>query len=89
MGLCTEGEALEWWKANRTMYANWEGVKEAIRQYYGDHYQQNKAYNCIVALKMTSRVQKYLHNINWLNVYAGVTNHHLINMILNGMPYSL
>jgi len=39
IGLCTEGEALEWWKANRHRYQEWSEVKEALRGYYGDHYQ--------------------------------------------------
>ena len=89
VGLSTEGEALEWWKANRHRYNNWEEVKEAIRGYYGDHYRGDKAYNDIVALRQTGTVQKYLTDIDRLNVYAGMTDHHLINIVLNGISSRL
>jgi len=89
VGLCTKGEALEWWKANRHRHLTWEGVKEAIKTYYGNHYQADQGYNEIVALKQTSTVQRYLNDIDRLNAYAGMTDHHLINIILNGMPSRL
>ena len=89
IGLCTEGEALEWWKASRQECHTWEDVKKSIREYYGDHYWKDKAYNEIIALKQTGSVQKYLNDINWLNIHAGITNHHLINIILNGIPSRL
>jgi len=86
IGLCTKSEALEWWKANRQRHNTWEGVKEALRIYYGNHYQADQAYNEIVALKMTGTVQKYLNDIDRLNVYANMTDHHIINIVLNGIP---
>jgi len=89
IGLCTEGKALEWWKANRHRYQEWSEVKEILRGYYGDHYQADKAYNDIVALKQTGSVQKYLNDLDKLNVYTEMTDHHLINIILNGIPSRL
>ena len=37
IGLCTEGDALVWWKSNKYRFNAWEEVKEAIREYYSDH----------------------------------------------------
>ena len=87
VGLCTKGEELEWWKENSHRDYTWVGVKEAIKTYDGKHYQADQAYNLIVALKQTSTVQWYLNNIDRLNAYAGMTDHHLINILLNGIPY--
>ena len=42
-GLYTEGEALEWWKANRHRYATWEEVREAIKEYYSNYYKLDRA----------------------------------------------
>jgi len=42
-----------------------------------------------VALKQTGSVQKYLNDLDKLNVYAEMTDHHLINIILNGIPSRL
>ena len=64
VGLCTKGEALEWWKANRYRHHTWEGVKEAIKTYCSNQYQADQTYNEIVALKQTSTVQLYLNNID-------------------------
>jgi len=89
IGLCAAGEALEWWKANSHRYQEWSKVKEALWGYHGDHYQADKAYNDIVALNQTGLVQKYLNNLNRLNVYAEMTDHHLINIIRNGIPSGL
>src|SRR5205807_1386025 len=83
VGLSTEGDALEWWKPNRHRHDKWEDVKDTIRVYYGDHYRSDKAYNEIVAIHQTGTVQKYRTQIDRLNVYAGMTDHHLINIILN------
>ena len=58
VGLCTEGEALEWWKANRHRYTTWKEVKDAIREYYGDHYKPDRASNEISNLKQIGTVQK-------------------------------
>ena len=61
-------------------------MKKYIRDYYGDHYRTDKAYNKIITLKLTGTVQQYLNELNILNVDAGMTDHHLINIILNGIP---
>ena len=57
IGLCIESEALECWIANRYMYTTWEEVKNAIREYYEDHYKPDRAFNEIRDLKQTGTVQ--------------------------------
>ena len=89
VGLCTKGEALEWGKANRHRHHTWVGINEVIKTYYGNHYQADRAYNEIVTIKQTSMVQWYLNDIDQLNVCAGMPNHHLINIIVNGIPSRL
>ena len=89
IGLCTKSEALEWWKANRQRHNIWEGVKEALRIYYGNHDQTDQDFNEIVALKMPGTVQKYLNVMDRLNVYANMTDHHIINIVLNRIPLRL
>ena len=59
-------------------------VKEAIMEYYGDHYKPDRAFNKISDLKQTGIIQKYLNDIDRFNVYAKMTDCHLINIILNG-----
>ena len=85
VGLCTEGDALEWWKSNKQRFNAWREVTAAIREYYGDHYKPDRAFNKISDLKQTGTVQKYLNDIDRLNVCAKMTDHHLINIILNGI----
>ena len=85
VGLCTEGDALEWWKSNKHRFNGWRKVTTAIREYYGDHYKPDRAFNEINDLKQTGTVQKYLNDIDRLNVYAKMTHYHLINIILNGI----
>src|SRR5437868_14271315 len=85
VGLSTEGDPLEWWKANRHRHDNWQDVKKAIRVYYGDHYRSDKAYNEIVALRQRGTVQKYFTQIDHVNVYASMTVRHLSNIGLNGI----
>src|SRR5438445_13573496 len=89
VGLSTEGDALEWWKANRHRHDNWQDVKEAIRVYYGDHYRSDKVYNDIVVLCQIGAVQQYLTEIDHLNMYAGMMDHHLINIILKRISSQL
>ena len=57
-GLCTEGDALEWWKSNKNRFNAWREVTAAMREYYGDHYKPNRAFNKISDLKQTGTVQK-------------------------------
>ena len=85
IGLCVVGDVLEWWKSNKHRFNAWEEVKEVIREYYGDHYKPDRAFDEISDLKQTGTVQKYLNDINILNVYTKMTNNHLINIILNGI----
>ena len=68
IGLYTEGDALKWWKSNKHRFNAWEELKDAIREYYGDHYKLNRAFNEISNLKQTGTVQKYLNHIDRLNV---------------------
>ena len=88
-GLCTEGDALEWWKSNKNRFNAWREVTAAMREYYGDHYKPNRAFNKISDLKQTGTVQKYLNDIDRLKVYAKMTDHHLINIILKSITTSL
>ena len=60
-------------------------VKNAIREYYGDHYKLDRAFNKISDLNQTGTVQKYLNDIDRLNVCAKMTDYHVINIILNGI----
>ena len=55
----------------------------AIREYCGEHYKPDRAFNEISDLKQTGTIQKYLNDINRLNVCGKMTDHHLINLILN------
>ena len=85
VGLCTEGDALEWWKSNKHRFNAWREVTAAIREYYGDHYKPDRAFNEISDVKQTGTVQKYLNDIDRFNIYAKMTDHHLVNIILNGI----
>ena len=85
VGLCTEGDALEWWKSDKHRFNAWRELTTAIRKYYGDHDKPERAFNEISDLKQTGTVQKYLNDIDRLNVYGKMTDHHLINIILNGI----
>ena len=74
---------MEWWKSNNHRFNAWEEVKNAIREYYGDDYTPDRAFNELSNLKQTGTVQKYLSNLDRLNIYAKITYYHLINIILN------
>ena len=88
ISLCTEADALEWWKSIKHRFNTWEEGKDAIRQYYSDHYKLDRAFNEISDLKQTGTVQKYLNDIDRLNIYTKMTDHYLIKIILNGItPY--
>ena len=76
---------MEWWKSNSHRFHAWEEVKDDVREYYGDHYKPDRAFNEISDLKQTDTVQKYLNDIDRLNVYTKMTDHHLINISLNGI----
>ena len=85
VGLCTEGDALEWWKAKKHGFNVWRDVTNAIREYYGDRYKSDRAFNEISDRKQTGTVQKYLNNIDRLNVSAKMTNYYPINSNLNSI----
>ena len=89
VGLCTEGDALDCWKSNKHRFNACRAVTTAIKEYYGDHYKPDRAFNEMSDLKQTGTVQKYLNDIDRLNVYAKMTDHHLINIILNGITSCL
>ena len=63
----------------------WKEVKDAIKEYIGNHYKPDRAFHEISDLRQTGTVQKYFHNIDRLNVYAKMMNHQLISIILNGI----
>ena len=60
-------------------------MKDAIREYYGEYYKPDRAFNKLSDHKETGTVQKYLNDINRLHVYTKMTDHHLINIILHGI----
>ena len=64
VGLCMEGDALEWWKSNKHKFNAWREVTDAISVYYGNHYKPDRAFNEISNLKQTGTVQKYLNDID-------------------------
>ena len=85
VGLYTEGDALEWWKSNQHSFNTWVEVKDAFREYYSDHYKPDRAFNEISDLKQRGTVQKYLNDVNRLNVYTKMTDHHLNNISLKSI----
>ena len=89
VALCTEGQALEWRKSNKHRFNAWREVTDSIREYYGDHYKLDRAFNEINDLKQTGTMQKYMNDIDLLNVYVKMTEDYLINIILNGITPGL
>ena len=57
VGLCPEGEALDWWKAKRHSYNTWEEVMPTLREYYGGQYKLDRTFIEISNLKQTGIVQ--------------------------------
>ena len=55
---------MEWWKSNKHRFNACEEVKKAIREYYGDYYKPDRAFNEISDLKQTGTVPKYLNDID-------------------------
>ena len=47
---------MEWWKSNQHKCNTWEEVKDTIREYYGDHYKPDIAFNEISDFKQTGTV---------------------------------
>ena len=70
-------------KSKRNRFNAWREVTAAIWEYYGDHCKPDRAFNEISDLQQTGTVEKYLNDINRLNVNAKITDHLLINIILN------
>ena len=64
IGLCIEGDVLEWWKSNKHRFNALREVTTAIREYYGDHYKPDRSFHEISDLKQTGGVQKYLNDID-------------------------
>ena len=83
VGLCMEGKALDWWKANKDKYSTWAEVQTGIELYYGDHYRANRAHLEIHELRQTGPVQDYLNDIDQLNTYAKIPDRAIINIIIN------
>ena len=83
VGLCMEGKALDWWKANKDKYSTWAEVQTGIEFYYGDHYRADSAHLEVHELRQTSTVQDYLNEIDRLNTYAKIPDMALINNIIN------
>ena len=66
-----------------------DGRKHHIVDYHhyshAPPYKPDRAFNTVSNLIQTGSVQKYLNNIDRLNVFAEMTNHHLVNIIWNGI----
>ena len=82
VGLCMEGKALDWWKANKNKYSTWSEVQTGIELYYGDHYRADRAHLEIHELRQTGPVQDYLNEIDRLNTYAKIPDRAMINIII-------
>ena len=67
--------------ANRRRYTTYQDVKDAIREYYGSHYKPDGAFGKISNHKDIGTVQKYLNNIDTLDIYTKMTDHSVINII--------
>ena len=83
VGLCLEGKALDWWKANKDKYASWSDVQTGIQLYYGDHYRADRAHIEIHELRQSVSVQDYLNKIDRLNSYTKIPDTAIINIIIN------
>ena len=55
-GLCMEGDAFAWWKANKYRINTSEEVKHATREYYDNHYKPARAFNEMNDPKQTNTV---------------------------------
>ena len=64
-------------------------MKDTIQKYNGNQYKPDRAFNETGDLKQTGTVQKYLNNIDRLNVYTPMTNYPFITIILNGITLHL
>ena len=78
-----EGNALDWWKANKDKYSSWAEVQTGIELYYGDHYRTDRAHLEIHELRQTGPVQDYLNEMDRLNTYAKIPDRAMINIIIN------
>ena len=80
-----KGDALEWLTSNKYRFNACEEVMDAIREYYGNQFAQDRALNKICYLNQTGTVQKCLNNIDRCNIYTKMTDHYRINIILKGI----
>ena len=64
VGLCRDGTALDWWKANKHKYSSWAEVQTDIELYYGDHYRADRVQLEIRDLRQTGPVQDYVNEID-------------------------
>ena len=85
IGLCMQGKALDWWKANKNKYSTWAEVQTGIQLYYGDHYQADRAHLEINELRETDQVHNYLNEIDRFNNYAKIPDRAMINIIINNV----
>ena len=76
---------LKCWKYNKYTCNAWKEVKDTMRKYNSNYYVLDRALNEISDFKQTGAIQKYLNDINRLNVYAKMIGYYRINMILNSI----
>ena len=82
-GVCMEGKARDWWKANKDKYSFGAEVQTGIEIYYADHYRADRAHLEIHELTPTGPVQDYLNEVDQLNTYAEIPDRAMINIIIN------
>ena len=83
VGLCMEGKALDWWKANAEKYSSWSEEQGGIELDYGDHYRAHRVHLEIHELRQTGTIQDYLNEIDRLNTYAKIPERARINIVIN------
>ena len=80
-----EGNALDWWKANKDKYASWADVQAVIELYYEDHYREDRTHLEIHKLRETGSVQDYVNEIDRLNTYIKIPDRAIMNIIINNL----
>ena len=78
--LSIEGKALERWKVYRNRYTTWEVVQDSIREYHTDYCNPERTLGKFCDLKQTGTFQKFLNNIDWLDVNIKMNDIHWINI---------
>ena len=87
--LCMEGQALDWWKANKDKYSFWGEVQTVIELYCRDHYRTDRVHLKMHELRQTGSVQHYLNKIDRLNTNTKISDSAVINIIIKELTGTL